>query len=53
MQCFINTLYINTHITLTYSQESVYPHLNVIFNVGARCTQCGALRTRKAWVLRP
>ena len=28
-------------ITLTYSQESVYSHLNVIFNEGARGTQCG------------
>ena len=29
-------------ITLTNSQESVYSHLNVIFNEGARGTQCGA-----------
>jgi len=40
-------------ITLTYPQESVYSHLNVIFNEGARGSQCGAPRTRKAWVLRP
>jgi len=29
-------------ITLSYSQETVYSHLNVIFNEGARGTQCGA-----------
>jgi len=40
-------------ITLTYSQESVYSHLNVIFTRGQGVRNARPPRTRKAWVLRP